>query len=174
MKFPRGLMKFQYGSLSMALVLLAASLLGGCGFKLRGDAALPEDIRSVYVSAPAELRDEIQIFLEGGGVALVDSHAGADASINVTREFFDRRVLSVDPTTGKEREFELAYTVDFNVIRGNGSPVLSGQSINLLRDYVFDPNSVIGKSREEHVLIEEMRRDAAQQLLRRLQTSLNH
>ena len=166
-------MKLRYVSLIMSLVLLAGPL-GGCGFQLRGDAALPEDIRSVYVNAPAELRDEIQIFLEGGGVELVNSRADADASINVTRELFDRRVLSVDPSTGKEREFELAYTVDFNVVRGNGAAVMSGQSINLLRDYVFDPDSVIGKSREENVLIEEMRRDAAQQLLRRLQSSLNH
>lgn len=167
-------MKFRYVSLIMSLILLAAGPLGGCGFQLRGDAALPEDIRSVYVNAPVELRDEIQVFLEGGGVDLVNNRADADASINVTRELFDRRVLSVDPTTGKEREFELAYTVDFNVVRGNESPVMSGQTINLLRDYVFDPDSVIGKSREENVLIEEMRRDAAQQLLRRLQSSLNH
>ena len=167
-------MKIHPGALPIALVLLAASQLGGCGFQLRGDAALPAEIRTVHVNAPAALRDEIQIFLEGGGVALTNSRAGADASINVTREVFDRRVLSVDPNTGKEREFELAYTVDFSVVRGNGAPVLSGQSINLLRDYVFDPAAVIGKSREEHVLQEEMRRDAAQQLLRRLQSSLGH
>jgi len=104
---------------------------------------------------------------------LADSRDGADASIDVTSEVFDRRVLSVDPNTGKEREFELAYTVAFNVVRGDGAPVLSGQSINLLRDYVFDADAVIGKSREEGVLIVEMRRDAAQQLLRRLRSSLS-
>lgn len=167
-------MKFPYGLFPIALVLLAAGTLAGCGFQLRGETALPADIRTVYVNAPVDLRDEIQIYLESGGVALVDNRAGADASINVVREVFDRRVLSVDATTGKEREFELAYTVDFNVIRGNGAPVLSGQSINLLRDFVFDPASVIGNSREEVVLQQEMRRDAAQQLLRRLQATLNH
>jgi LPS-assembly lipoprotein len=167
-------MNFRYGITPLALVLLAATQLGGCGFQLRGNTALPQDIRTVHVNAPAELRDEIRIYLEGGGVAFADSRAGADASINVTREAFDRRVLSVDPTTGKEREFELVYTVDFNVMRESGAPVLSGESISLLRDFVFDPDSVIGKSREEGVLQQEMRRDAAQQLLRRLQASLNH
>ena len=166
-------MKYEYGVIRIALFLLAASQLGGCGFQLRGEVALPADIRTVHVNAPVELRDEIQIYLEGSGVAVADSRAGADASIDVTSEIFDRRVLSVDPNTGKEREFELAYTVAFNVVRGDGAPVLSGQSINLLRDYVFDADAVIGKSREEGVLIVEMRRDAAQQLLRRLRSSLS-
>lgn len=153
---------------------LAALHLNGCGFQLRGDVALPEDIRTVHVSASDALRDELQIFLEGGGIELSKTKTGADASINVTSESFNRRVLSVDPNTGKEREFEIAYTVAFNVVRANGAPVISGQAINLLRDYVFDPDSVIGKSREEGVLYEEMRRDAAQQLLRRLQASLKY
>ncbi|MDX1512512.1 MAG: LPS assembly lipoprotein LptE [Gammaproteobacteria bacterium] len=166
-------MKILHPVFSLALLALAAGQLGGCGFQLRGDATLPAEIRSVHVNAPAGLKEELQIYLEGAGVDLASSRSGADASINVTREFFDRRVLSVDPNTGKEREFELAYTVDFNVVRGNGAPLMDAQSINLLRDYVFDPASIIGKSREEHVLQDEMRRDAAQQLLRRMQAGLS-
>jgi len=51
--------------------------------------------------------------------------------------------------------------------------VLGSQSVSLLRDYVFDPDAVIGKSREEGVLREEMRRDAAQQILRRIRAAIS-
>jgi LPS-assembly lipoprotein len=156
-----------------AASLLLAAHLTGCGFELRGRASLPDDIRSVHVNAPAELRDELQIFLEGGGAELAESGTSADVTINVSSETYDRRVLTVDPNTGKEREFELAYSVVFDVKRANGIPVLASQSVSLIRDYVFDPDAVIGKSREEGVLREEMRRDAAQQILRRIRAAIS-
>ncbi len=156
-----------------AASLLLAAHLTGCGFELRGRASLPDDIRSVHVNAPAALRDELQIFLEGGGAELAESGTSADVTINVSSETYDRRVLTVDPNTGKEREFELAYSVAFDVKRANGTPVLASQSVRLIRDYVFDPDAVIGKSREEGVLREEMRRDAAQQILRRIRAAIS-
>ena len=39
--------------------------------------------------------------------------------------------------------------------------------------YIFDPAAVIGSSREENVLAEEMRRDAVQRILSRLDRSLS-
>lgn len=153
-------------------LIAAAALLGGCGFHLRGGLDLPENIRTVQVMAPQALRNDILALLESGGIEASTSSAEADASITVTSERFSRRVLSVDPTTGKEREFELAYTVDFGVIRRDGTQVIDSGTVNLLRDYVFDPQAVIGTSREEDVLRDEMRRDAARQLMRRVEAAL--
>jgi len=166
-------MKIACRLLGVVASLLVAAHLTGCGFELRGRASLPDDIRSVHVNAPDALRDELQIFLEGGGAELVEDGTSADVTINVNNEMYDRRVLTVDPNTGKEREFELAYSVSFNVKRANGTEVVGTQSVSLLRDYVFDPDAVIGKSREEGVLREEMRRDAAQQILRRIRAAIS-
>ena len=44
--------------------------------------------------------------------------------------------------------------------------------VNLLRDYVFNPEAVIGAGREEELLRDEMRRDAARQLMRRVEAAL--
>jgi LPS-assembly lipoprotein len=41
-----------------------------------------------------------------------------------------------------------------------------------LRDYTFDPQNVLAKEREEAELKTAMRRDAVQQILRRLSRSL--
>lgn len=125
------------------------------------------------VNAPAALRDDLLLMLEGGGVTVAPDGAEADARITVTGERFDKRVLSVDAATGKEREFELAYTVSFSVSRRDGEAVIRDGSVNLLRDYVFDPEAIIGTSREEDLLREEMRRDAAQQLMRRVEAAFN-
>lgn len=154
-------------------LLAAALLLAGCGFQLRGALDLPDNIQTLHVMAPSELRNDILTLLESGGVGVSTSGAAADASIAVTSEQFSRRVLSVDPATGKEREFELAYTLAFGVTRRDGATVIENGAVNLLRDYVFDPEAVIGTSREEELLRDEMRRDAARQLMRRVEAALN-
>jgi len=154
-------------------LLSAVLVFAGCGFELRGSVDLPDNVRTVHVAAPSELRHDILTLLESDGLTASASSAEADASITVTSERFSRRVLSVDPTTGKEREFELAYTLAFAVTRGDGTTVIENDSVNLLRDYVFNPEAVIGNSREEDLLREEMRRDAARQLMRRVEAAFN-
>lgn len=150
----------------------AAVLLAGCGFQLRGELDLPENIRTVQVMAPQALRNDILALLESGSVDASTSSADADVNITVTSENFTRRVLSVDATTGKEREFQLAYTVAFGVTQRDGKPVIENDTVSLLRNYDFDTQAVIGTSREEDLLRDEMRRDAAQQLMRRVEAAL--
>ena len=51
--------------------------------------------------------------------------------------------------------------------------LVNRQTVSLVRDYVFDTDQVIGKSREQNVLRKEMRRDAAQRILTRLSAALS-
>jgi LPS-assembly lipoprotein len=92
----------------------------------------------------------------------------AEVVITVDHEAFTRQVLSVDPTTGKAREFALTYTAQFSAQGGNGAFLVEPQLVQISRDFIFEETAVIGKSREEDLLRIEMQRDAAQQILRRL------
>ncbi|MCL4315318.1 MAG: LPS assembly lipoprotein LptE, partial [Gammaproteobacteria bacterium] len=66
-------------------------------------------------------------------------------------------------------EFELVYTVNFDVQDKDGKALTDRQTIRLTRDFVFDETQVLGKEAEESVLREGLRRDAAGQILRRVQ-----
>jgi len=156
--------------LLIAIVLTA--LVSGCGFHPRGVSTLPDDVRVLYLEAPSSLHDELSVHLLDAGATLVENRADAELVLTIPNEHFDSRTLSVDPDTGKEREFELAYEVAFHARRAGGGVVLKLQTLTLLRDYVFDEDRVIGKSRERGTLQEEMRRDAAQQILTRLNHAL--
>lgn len=153
-------------------LFVAAVLLAGCGFQLRGELDFPESVRTVQVMAPLALRNDILALLESGSVDASTSSADADVNITVTSENFTRRVLTVDATTGKEREFQLSYSVAFGVTRRDGTQVIDNDTVSLLRSYDFDTQAVIGTSREENLLHDEMRRDAAQQLMRRVEAAL--
>ena len=160
------------GVFRTVVLLLMIVAAGGCGYQLRGTVPLPPELDGIHVAGPRDIGAALTLVLDSGGIQVQSSRDTASAVLRVGEELFDRRVLSVDASTGKEREFELAYRVEFELIGGDGEELLPMQTVSLVRDYVFDANVVLGKSREQDVLHAEMRRDAATRIMRRIAASL--
>ncbi len=148
------------------VALLATALASGCGFRPRGSVALPEDFRNVYVDAPVEISDDLAVFLDSGGANLSRTAAESDAVIRVQSQNYEQRVVAVDATTGKAREFELLYTLEFSVRMKDGTMLVPPEHLVLRRIYVFDPTAVIGATRNVELLRVDMRRDAAERIIR--------
>ena len=159
-------------SLFPRIVLLAAMLAAaGCGYQLRGAVSLPPELDSVHVDGPRGISGALVQALESGGGRIASERDSTSALLQLSDERFNRRVLSVDPDTGKEREFELAYRVTFRLTGGDGEELVSTQTVSLLRDYVFDSSALLGASREQGIIRAEMRRDAAGQVVRRIEAA---
>ena len=161
----------RYASAMRAIIVLLAGLLAGCGFELRGAAQLPPHLRDLFVVANQDLANDVAIFLETSDARLVSRRDEAQVVLTILNPRYQRRVLSVDPNTGKEREFEIVYTVDISAVDKQGRTLIAPQPLSLQRDFIFDSEAVIGTSREEVVLQVEMRRDAVQQILYRLRAA---
>lgn len=140
-----------------------------CGFKLRGAVDLPADMQKILVVGSLnsdlvqDLKDSLQYSAQ-----VVTNLSEADAVLKIIREESESRTLSVD-SNGKIREAELQYSVTFGLKRPNGDVVLEQDTLLLVRDYINDENDVIGRSNESAVIARDLKRDAAQQILRRLQ-----
>ncbi len=154
-------------------IMIAALLVAGCGYHLRGSAAAGGwNLGRVYVvdsgaaALAAELRNQLDIFQ----VKVARNAQEADALVHLDREKYDRRVLSVDPETGKVREYEIGIETVLSVTRPDGAILLAETPIDLRRNFTFDEASVLGKTLEEGTLQAEMRTDAAEIIMRRLQT----
>ncbi len=154
---------------SLILVALAA-LLAGCGFHLRGQraAAGVEDLGALHVRASAALVEALRSEVAGSGGRLVEDAGEADVRIVVAGEAFSRRVLSVDPQSGKASEYQLRYRLSFAASGRDGRSIVASEPLELARDFVFDRGALIGKGREEGRLREELRREAARRILRRV------
>lgn len=151
---------------SILLVALGVLMLSlqGCGFHLRGGL---QDASSIPYT-----------FLQGatGGVArelgnldkFTADPAKAQVTLNILRESFDRRVLSVG-TGGRVSEYEVIYTVSFAAQDQAGKSLIEPQTITLTRDYQFNKAQVLAEDQQEAALRRDMVRDAAQQIVRRLQ-----
>ena len=153
----------------LALVLAAA---GGCGYQLRGTASLPPELGAVHVTGLRDISAAVVRMLDGAGVRVEPAGDPAGTVLHISDERLDRRVLSVNPDTGKESEFELAYHVTFRVTGAEGEELVPRQTVSLLRDYVFDARAVLGKNREQETLHAEMRRDAAARIVGRIGATL--
>jgi len=161
------------GALRYALVvLLSAALASACGFRPRGAVSLPKDIRHVYVEAPIQISDELAMFLKNSGAEIVDIREDADAVIRVQSENFQDRVAAVDAVTGKAREFELLYSLDFSVRSKDGATLVGPEHLVVRRVYIFDPNAVIGSLDNVAVLRVDMQRDAAERIIRFTEAAL--
>ena len=148
------------------VALLAAALASGCGFRPRGSVTFPEDFRNVYVDAPVEISDDLAVFLDSGGANLSRTAAESDAVIRVQSQNYEQRVVSVDAATGKAREFELLYTLEFSVRMKDGTMLVPPKHLVIRRIYVFDPTAVIGATRNVETLRVDMQRDAAERIIR--------
>lgn len=155
----------------LGIIVILTTILSGCGFQLRGDIEVPEAASRLYIdTANYAVEDEFTVLLLDAGVTVTESTDTADSVLKLQGEQYEKRTLSVDPTTGKGREFEVTYSITFSLRSVEGEVLIQRQSIELQRDYLFDVDQVIGKSQEEGLLQAEMRRDAIQQILRQIES----
>ncbi|GMR19733.1 MAG: LPS assembly lipoprotein LptE [Gammaproteobacteria bacterium] len=159
-----------------ALILLLSMTLSACGFHLRGQQAvtLPpafKHLRLVSDSANADLRNIIEdVLVTQGGAVIADANQVPVTTghtlpvLELKSEGITRQVLAVSVVGAKVSEYRLRYRLDYVWQQET-------QSIQLLREYTFDPLNVLAKEREQELLVYEMQHEAARQILRRLARS---
>ena len=154
----------------MAATLALA--VAGCGFHLAGSYRLPPALAKPYLSFSDSYTDfahEFELQLKSAGAAIQGDGQAATATIDVTKDLAQQRVLSVS-ATNIPTEYELVYTVTFSV-RGADKVLIAPQTISQTRDYSFEEQIVLAKQHEADVLRAQMARDLAAIAMRRL-TSL--
>ena len=154
-----------------AAVLVCSTWLMGCGFHLRSAPSLPQNINSVAIEsarAHAPLARALTKQLNVYGLSSVDSDYSAvndKIDIYLLPEKLERQLLSVYPS-GQVAEYELIYVVRYRVQFPNKEALMA--QFEVVRDYQDDPDQVLAKSRELELMLDEMRDEAADIIIRRL------
>ncbi len=153
----------------IALILTALLVApGACGFKPRG-AAIPPGTGIVIESPSGNMTSAtLKILLPRAGGRAVESLSNADYRLVINDEIFDKRVLSVSPTTGKVVEYEVTLSVVFTLF-DDGSQALLSDIVSASGDYTFDSAAVLGKHLEETELKNALATRVATSMIRRLQ-----
>lgn len=152
------------------LVAFALCALGGCGFTLRGSADLPLALQTMQVESQAPdsgIVREISRMLRNNDVTLTDTPDAATWRLEVGREETSERAVSVN-ANARAGEYEL--TMNVALLLRRGTELLGPETMSVSRIYLADPENAVAKNAEAELIRTEMRRDLAQQVLRRLQS----
>lgn len=156
--------------LALALGLVAG--LAGCGFHLRNALKLPADVPAVKVVSTtpySELVTALERSLQSAGAKIApdddsDPHV---ARLDVVSERWGDLPIALD-AQGRAQEFSLRYAVIFVFKRPDGSVLVPQQVVELSRDYVSPPVDATGTTTEREILADELRKDMAASILRRI------
>ena len=165
--------KIKATSRRLITVLLSISVMA-CGYQLRKPIELPEELKAMYVQgASGALRKELKRVVKSSDGKLVKSADEAGMIINVLEEDLRRNVLSLS-NIGKATEYELYYTLIFELLNTEGKVVLPRQTIEISRDYFDDQSgdTVLGKASEENVIRLEMYKKAVRSVVDRSRSAL--
>lgn len=148
--------------------LVAAAVLAGCGFQLRGSTQIPFSTMYLGVGESSGLGNELRRNLRAASNAtVVDDPKEAQARFELMSESREKEVLSIN-SAGRAREYTLRYSIKYRVHDGKGRDFIEPSTLTLKRDVSFNEDATLAKEAEEGLLFRDMQSDMVQQILRRL------
>lgn len=149
--------------------------LVGCGFQLKGSDAASSSAKlegmtlQLVSSQPrSELTREVSRALSATGLMLLEE-GDAMLTLVLQPEQFTQRNVSLT-AQARAAELELTLFADFTLNQQASDPIDARATVT--RQMLNDPRNVVGKTEEIRLLREEMRRDLADQIARRISHSL--
>ncbi|MBI3044707.1 MAG: hypothetical protein HYY78_17965 [Betaproteobacteria bacterium] len=155
-----------------SLIPLAATLvLAACGFQLRGTAPLPFGSLYVQAAPTSQLATQLKRAVRSGSsTRITERPEQAEVILQIMNELQDKQILSLSGG-GRVSEYQLRYRVLYRLTDSRNREHIPASEIVLKRDYSFSDERALSKESEEALLYRDMRNDAVQQLMRRLQAA---
>ncbi|WP_114786554.1 LPS assembly lipoprotein LptE [Vibrio tetraodonis] len=148
-------------------VILSASLLSACGFHLRGDYSIPEELGTLSLTSYDQYSTFTRMMksqLRVNEVNVVPPSEGVP-NLHIVGEGLGERNLSLyQNTTAAEKE--LTFTATYRVtIPDLGDKTFS---TSVSRSYLENPLTALAKSVERDMIEDEMRQFATGQIIRQM------
>lgn len=154
-------------SLKVTVVILTVSLLSACGFHLRGDYSVPEELNKISVTSYDQYSTFTRMMkgqLRMNDVEIVPP-AENTPNLHIISESVGERTLSLYQNT-RAAEIELTFYASYRVtISDLGSKTFS---TSVTRSYLDNPLTALAKSVERDMIEDEMRKLATSQILRQM------
>ncbi len=164
--------------LLVTFACLCSVALAGCGFHPRAELAIPDGLGPVRVVAGdpySPLGQQLSRALTRAHAQPADPANLSDkaAVLRIVGESWEEAPLSID-SHAHAHEYYVTYVVKFSFTAADGKDIEPVQEARLQRNYEFDIDHSLGSSQESATIHEEMQRDMAATIMRRIGIALRH
>jgi LPS-assembly lipoprotein len=158
----------------IALLLLSV-ITTGCGFHLRGFINMPRWISPIAViveHANRDLGPYLAEYLHAYDLTVVPTPNLAKYWLIIASDNLQHHIASVSSST-TPRQYDLIYSVEFKLVASSGLEILPSSTVSIMRQATINSNRILGSNQEEAILVNEMRREAALQIMNRISIELS-
>ena len=167
--------------LPLGLCTLVIGMMTGCGFYLRGHLTLPPDFAEVQVQSSTPYSTLVKILrqmIRASNISVVADNEAASAGavvgqLNILSERWGDLPIAID-AHGRVQEYSVRYATLFTLIDAKNTVIVPQQMVELSRDYLSPPQDATGTATEREILANELRREMAASILRRVDSVVRH
>lgn len=105
--------------------------------------------------------------LQSYHLTIESSPAAAQYWLIIQHDNLQKQIASISSST-TPRQYELIYTVQFTLVRAKGPEIIPPSTVTVTRQVTINSDRILGSNQEEGLLIHEMLRDAATQIMNRV------
>lgn len=154
-----------------SLCSACAIILAGCGFHLRGSAALPAAMRQrvyLHVGGGGEFPRSLAAALRAARVEVLDASTDGVATLDVPVAGFGSRMLT-SGAVQRVGEYVVTFTVEFTLTDAQGKTVIPTQTITLSHEFAIDQTQFSAISSETEAIQRSLVREMTDAVMRRLE-----
>lgn len=156
-----------FPTLKWSLLVLMTSLLTACGFHLRGDYDIPQELSSMSLTSYDQYSTFTRMVHRQLRLNKIDLQSPAEnlPNLHLLSESTGERTLSLYQNT-RAAEKELTFRASYRVT----VPELGSRTFttSVTRSYLDNPLTALAKSVERDMIEDEMRKLAASQIVRQM------
>lgn len=153
------------------IMALAVLMLSACGLHLRGHGSRDANFafHSVYIQTPGEtaFTTALRRMLANRKLTVVSAPGQQELTLNIVYETSEKQITALN-ASGHVIEYLLRYRISLRAYDRQQDDWIPATEIQLQRVLPYDDTLVLAKLQEEQMLYDDMRTDAAQQVMRRL------
>jgi len=155
-------------------LLMLFVLLVGCGFHLRGQVTIPENLKKLMLTSQISdpIIQQLRVTLQKYGITVVDAGQKAPSQLTIESLAHNTAFTTTSANTNT-KQYNITYNLVFSLF-SEGKPILSHAAVSSSRVLTVNSNRILGSDDEEITLKQEIQQELVQKLLTRVTATLKN